>query len=182
MSRSISIVGRPVHLDVAETDLGWVAIWGAGRVLQGVVFGQRTASAAKAAAERKVAGRLAQKHWHPELVDRLVAYAAGVPDDFANIEIDLSHLTEFSARVVRQCRRIRYGQTSSYGRLAAAAGSPGAARAVGTVMSGNRYPLVVPCHRVLNANGSLGNYSGPEGTRMKCRLLEMEQQPIGLAF
>ena len=182
MSRSTSIPSEQVHLEVVETELGWVAIWGEGRVIQGIVFGQRSDRAAMAAAHKKSATRLTRDRWHPELAERLVAYAAGVPDDFASIEIDLAHLTEFSARVVRQCRRIGYGQTSSYGRLAAAAGSPGAARAVGTVMSGNRYPIIVPCHRVLNANGSLGNYSGPEGMRMKARLLQLEQQPIGLAF
>ena len=180
MSRSELIPNGSLYVDVIDTELGWIAIWGADQVLHGMVFGQRSATAAQAAAESKAATRLTQMRWHPELADRLVTYAVGAPDDFAGIEIDLAHLSEFSARVVRHCRRIGYGQTSSYGRLAAAAGSPGAARAVGTVMSGNRYPLIVPCHRVLNANGSLGNYSGPDGMRMKARLLEMEQQPLGL--
>lgn len=174
-------VARPANLDVFKTDLGWVAIWGFNNTLGGIVFGQRTRQAARAAAEAKAVCKLSADCWYPEFAERLAAYAAGAPDDFSDVEIDLTHLTSFSARVVRQCRRVGYGQTTSYGRLAAAAGSAGAARAVGTVMSGNRYPIVVPCHRVLNANGSLGNYSGPDGMRMKARLLEMEQQPIGLS-
>jgi methylated-DNA-[protein]-cysteine S-methyltransferase len=70
---------------------------------------------------------------------------------------------------------------STYGDLAAAIGSPGAARAVGSVMARNCFPLIVPCHRVLGAGGSLGGYSAPDGLRMKRRLLAMEGQQA-LAF
>ena len=67
------------------------------------------------------------------------------------------------------------GLTRTYGELAAECGSPGAARAVGSVMAKNRYPLIVPCHRVLAAGGELGGYSAPDGLKMKRRLLEMER-------
>jgi methylated-DNA-[protein]-cysteine S-methyltransferase len=77
---------------------------------------------------------------------------------------------------VKRCRAIAYGQTRSYGDLAVESGSPGAARAVGNTMATNRYPLVVPCHRVINADGSIGQFGAPEGSRMKARLLEMEQR------
>ncbi|MEO1971721.1 MAG: MGMT family protein, partial [Pirellulaceae bacterium] len=62
----------------------------------------------------------------------------------------------------------------SYAGLAVAAGSPAAARAVGNVMRTNRYPLLIPCHRVVGS-GSLGGYSAPDGLDMKQRLLQMEQ-------
>ena len=80
----------------------------------------------------------------------------GVQIDFRHMPIDLVGLTEFQRRVIQECRRIGYGQTLTYGELAARAGSPGAARAVGNCMAANRLPLVVPCHRVVPADGRVG--------------------------
>jgi methylated-DNA-[protein]-cysteine S-methyltransferase len=112
--------------------------------------------------------------WAAELVDDLCRFAAGEPIDFSEVPLDLDHLTPFGRSVVAACRQIRWGKVRSYGQLAAQCGSPGAARAVGTVMAKNRFPLIVPCHRVLAAGGALGGYSAPDGLEMKRRLLAME--------
>src|SRR5207249_2714132 len=87
--------------------------------------------------------------WNPPLVRRLQAYAEGAADDFLDVPLDLSALSDFQRRVVKHCRRIPLGRTRTYGELAALAGSPGAARAAGNVMSANHTPLVMPCHRVV---------------------------------
>jgi methylated-DNA-[protein]-cysteine S-methyltransferase len=108
------------------------------------------------------------------VIERLERYAAGDEVTFGDVAVDERHLTHFGRRVAQACRRIPAGQTRSYGELAAACGSPGAARAVGQVMAKNRYPLVVPCHRVLAAGGLLGGFSAPQGLAMKRRLLAME--------
>lgn len=110
------------------------------------------------------------------LVGRLRAYAAGQPVDFHDVAIDLGPQSDFQRRVVRCCRRIAYGKTATYGQLARLAGSPGAARAVGQVMAANRVPIIVPCHRVVAADGSLGGFSAPGGVELKRRLLELEQK------
>jgi methylated-DNA-[protein]-cysteine S-methyltransferase len=94
------------------------------------------------------------------------------------VALDLTHLSAFQNRVVRNCRRISRGRVRSYGELAAAAGSPGAARAVGSVMARNRFPIIVPCHRVVASGGSLGGFSARDGVSMKRRMLEMENAPI----
>jgi methylated-DNA-[protein]-cysteine S-methyltransferase len=109
-----------------------------------------------------------------DLVARLQSYALAKREEFADVDVDLSHLTDFQRRVVAHCRRIAYGRTLSYAELAARAGSPRAARAVGNVMAANRFPLIVPCHRVVAASDSPGGYSAPQGIRMKLRLLEQE--------
>jgi methylated-DNA-[protein]-cysteine S-methyltransferase len=109
-----------------------------------------------------------------EVTDKLEQYAAGEPVDLRGVAIDENHLTQFGRRVVAACRRIPAGQTRTYGQLAAVCGSPGAARAVGHVMATNRYPIVVPCHRVVGANGSLGGFSAPQGLAMKRRMLSLE--------
>ncbi|WP_146563161.1 methylated-DNA--[protein]-cysteine S-methyltransferase [Posidoniimonas corsicana] len=109
-----------------------------------------------------------------EWVDLLERYAAGEPLSLEAIPVCRDHLTPFGKFVSRSCAAIPYGQTRSYGQLAKQAGRPAAARAVGSVMSGNRTPLAVPCHRVLGAGGRLGGFSAPQGVAMKRRLLEME--------
>ncbi len=82
------------------------------------------------------------------------------------------HATAFRRRVWEAMRRIPAGQTRSYGEIAVAVGAPGAARAVGTACAENPIPIVVPCHRVVAANGKLGGYSG--GLARKRQLLDAE--------
>jgi O-6-methylguanine DNA methyltransferase len=98
------------------------------------------------------------------------------PVAFDDVTLALDHLSPFQQRVIAACRAIGYGATRSYGEVAALAGSPGAARAVGQVMAGNRMPLVVPCHRVLAAGGKLGGFSAPQGLNLKRHLLALESQ------
>jgi len=107
---------------------------------------------------------------------QLQAYFAGELREF-DLPLDLSGRTEFQGRVLAACRGIPYGATASYGELARRSGHPGAARAVGQVMAGNRLALVVPCHRVLASDGGLGGYGG--GAALKRRLLAMERCQVG---
>jgi methylated-DNA-[protein]-cysteine S-methyltransferase len=89
-------------------------------------------------------------------------------------KVDLSHLGEFGAAVLKECRRLGFGGKATYGQLAAKVGRPGAARAAGTVLANNPIPLIVPCHRILRSDGGLGGYSAEGGTKMKNRLLRLE--------
>jgi len=114
------------------------------------------------------------------LIERLQAFAQGAPDSFLDVQLDLSTLTEFQRRVVHYCRRIPAGKVLTYGQLARKAGSPNAARAVGQVMAGNRWPLIVPCHRVVAAGGSLGGFSAPQGLEIKRHLLAREGVALNL--
>ncbi|HNQ23906.1 MAG TPA: methylated-DNA--[protein]-cysteine S-methyltransferase [Phycisphaerae bacterium] len=100
-------------------------------------------------------------------------YFAGKPVTFDG-DVDWPTQSAFARHIVRACRKIPYGSTISYGELAQRSGYPGAARAVGNVMARNPLPLVVPCHRVVRADGSLGGFSGPGGVCLKERLLELE--------
>ena len=95
-----------------------------------------------------------------------------------DIEIFDSNLPKFSKNVLSALIKVPYGHTVSYQELASLAGSPKAARAVGSVMSSNPFPIVVPCHRVIQANGQLGNYSGSYGPQTKQDLLDFEQSMI----
>jgi methylated-DNA-[protein]-cysteine S-methyltransferase len=87
------------------------------------------------------------------------------------LPLDL-HVAPFYADVLRELARVPYGHTDTYGALAKRAGKPKAARAVGTVMNRNPIPIVLPCHRIVGANGALTGYAG--GLDVKRYLLDLE--------
>lgn len=89
-----------------------------------------------------------------------------------NIPLDLSSGTEFQRKVWRVLMTIPRGETRSYGWVAKKIGKPGASRAVGTACGANPVPVIVPCHRVIAGDGSLGGFGG--GLPMKRRLLKVE--------
>jgi methylated-DNA-[protein]-cysteine S-methyltransferase len=88
----------------------------------------------------------------------LAAYFAGAPTDFADLTLDPQG-TPFQRRVWAELQRIPRGQAISYKELAQRVGNPKASRAVGQANGANPIPLIIPCHRVVAANGSLGGYS-----------------------
>lgn len=108
---------------------------------------------------------------HP-LAERLRAYFAGEPISFADVELDLEGTTPFQRAVAEALRAVPYGETVTYGELAALAGHPNAQRATGSFCARNRFPLFLPCHRVVAAGG-VGPY-GSLGSGYKERLLRLE--------
>ncbi len=111
----------------------------------------------------------------PEAVDQLTAYFAGDLQEF-DLELDLIG-TEFQRRVWGALLTIPYGETRSYGEIAVQVGSPGASRAVGLANGHNPVGIIVPCHRVIGANGSLTGYGG--GLDRKKLLLNLEKSRSG---
>ncbi len=103
---------------------------------------------------------------------RLAAFFRGELVEFDGVELDLSELTGFGRALCAALRAIPRGELVTYGELAALAGRPGAARAAGTFCARNRFPVVVPCHRVVAAGG-IGGY-GSLGVEYKRRLLGLE--------
>ena len=162
-------------LSVFSSALGWMAILTRGGAIVQISFGHRGSKAAREAIAASLPRGARLPPADGSLVRRLQSYARGRPEDFRDLRIELPACTPFQRRVTECCRQVRYGQTVTYGELAARAGTPGAARAVGNCMAANPLPLVVPCHRVVLADGRPGSYSAPGGTRMKERLLAMEQ-------
>jgi methylated-DNA-[protein]-cysteine S-methyltransferase len=122
--------------------------------------------------------------WSPDpgafgaAVDQLDAYFAGELTDF-DVELDLQG-TEFQRRVWKALLTIPFGETRSYGEIAEQIGAPGAARAVGLANGHNPIAIVVPCHRVIGANGSLTGFGG--GLDRKRTLLELENQRANLTL
>ena len=102
-------------------------------------------------------------------------YFEGRRRDF-DLPIDL-RVAAFHAEILGELAKVPYGTTTTYGALAAKVGQPKAARAVGTAMNRNPIPIVLPCHRVVGANGSLTGYAG--GLDRKLQLLQLEGAILG---
>lgn len=88
----------------------------------------------------------------------------------------LSQLSPFARKVLTACAKIPSGKTVSYSQLAGMIGKPRASRAVGSALARNPIPLIIPCHRVIHSDGSLGNFSAPGGTATKKMLLNLESR------
>jgi methylated-DNA-[protein]-cysteine S-methyltransferase len=109
------------------------------------------------------------------IVEDARRYFAGERVDFSCAAIDLGDQKPFFARVYGLVRRLRWGETTTYGAVAAALGEgPEAARAIGEAMARNPVPLIVPCHRVTAAGGKIGGFSAPGGSASKARMLKLE--------
>jgi O-6-methylguanine DNA methyltransferase len=91
-----------------------------------------------------------------------------------DIDVDLSGITPFQRRVLEETRKVPRGQVSTYAEIARRIGNPKAVRAVGQALRRNPVPIVVPCHRVISSDGSLGGYGGEMSSKRKVQLLKLE--------
>jgi len=107
------------------------------------------------------------------LSEQIGAYFAGSPAQFS-FAIDWTQFEPFQRSVLQRCATIEYGDRISYGELAEEIGAPRAARAVGNALRSNPITIVIPCHRVVRSDGSLGGYGGEDREQRKATLLELE--------
>lgn len=114
----------------------------------------------------------------PGLQEEIGLYFSGEPMSFSSVVVDLGSMTRFQQRVLKACARIEYGRTVSYAELARRVGCPAGARAVGGALGRNPVPLVIPCHRVVASDGSLGGFSAEQGVGLKRLLLDMEARAL----
>jgi methylated-DNA-[protein]-cysteine S-methyltransferase len=112
-------------------------------------------------------------------IDAIRRHLDGDVQDFRDLTLDMSGVADFHLRVYKGARKVSPGRTVSYGELASSIGSPGAARAVGQALGKNPLPIVVPCHRVLAANGKAGGFSAYGGLATKRRILSVEGVELG---
>lgn len=159
-----------------ETAIGWCGVVWSPRGLTAIRLpGENAASTRRAIA---TASPSATEATPPstvaEAVRQMTALLAGQPAGLEHIQLDMTRVPVFHRRVYEVARRIGPGSVWTYGDVARAVGSAGAARAVGRALGRNPFPIVVPCHRVVAAGGRLGGFSAPGGVTVKQRLLEIE--------
>jgi methylated-DNA-[protein]-cysteine S-methyltransferase len=163
-------------LDVAyapiDSPLGQLTVFVTPRGLLRIAYDNETADAVMAEVAEQVSPRILRTAKRTDEARRqLDGYFASNRRRF-DLPIDWSLVHGFARGVLRATAQLPFGKTSTYGQLARAAGSPRAARAAGNALGSNPIPIVVPCHRVLHADGTLGGYSG--GLDRKRILLALE--------
>lgn len=110
-----------------------------------------------------------------KVIQRVCLHLAGNVQDFSDLKYDFLLTSKFNADVLRATLGVKPGETRSYGEIARAIGQPtSASRAVGTALGQNRWPLLIPCHRIVSTSGKMTGFSGPGGIRTKLQLLAIE--------
>jgi len=140
-----------IHYRTIDSPIGPLALAGRGRVLTNLRMVDQTY-------EPNRNDWVPDDRAFPDAVEQLEAYLAGERNDF-DLELSLAG-SEFQRRVWQALLTIPYGETRSYGQVAEQVGATGAARAVGLANGRNPIPILVPCHRVIGADGSLTGYGG----------------------
>lgn len=167
---------------VFETALGFIGIaWSAGGLTRLCLF-QRDRAAVERRLERLgVAASEAAvlPAWVAALVSDIRAYADGAEVDFSAVPVDLAGVDDFRLAIYDAARKLRFGETTTYGELARRAGQPGLPRETGQALGANPVPLVIPCHRILAAGGKIGGFSAPGGSTTKERMLALEGVRVG---
>jgi methylated-DNA-[protein]-cysteine S-methyltransferase len=163
-------------LDVAwatlDTPLGPIAVFVTPRGLVRVAYDRENFGEVAAEVAEQVSPRVLVAPQRTDVVrEQLDDYFEGHRRSF-DVAIDWTLVHGFNQGVLRATADIPFGETASYGEVAAAAGSPRAARAAGNALAGNPIPIVVPCHRVIHADGGIGGYTG--GLDNKRFLLRLE--------
>ncbi len=158
---------------VLQTRFGQVGFVAGARGLKRVYLPEKSAAALRRAIQRDYPDAEERQALLPGFARQLQQYFAGEVVAF-DVPLDCADANAFETTVWRACCKVAYGRTATYQDLAARVGKPNAARAVGNAMGRNRFPIVVPCHRILRSDGALGGYSGPLGLPFKQRLLALE--------
>jgi methylated-DNA-[protein]-cysteine S-methyltransferase len=167
------------HYRVFETSRGFMGIVASSQGLRRVVLPRGSAAQVEAELLAESPQAVEDERLLSKLVDAFKRYFQGEHVAF-DVKLDCAGAAPFERRVWDVCREVGYGETATYKTLAAKAGSADAARAAGSAMARNRFPVVVPCHRILRSDGGLGGYSGPGGLSFKQELLDLEaaQAPV----
>ncbi|MHB9038266.1 MAG: methylated-DNA--[protein]-cysteine S-methyltransferase [Armatimonadota bacterium] len=155
---------------VVETKLGFIALAGVDGQLTRCTLPQLTRELALGAGFD--ASYVEDCDTFGDLPCMLRDYAEGKRVDFSDVPVDLSTYGDFHAAALRACQKIPHGTLVTYGALARMSGSERAARAVGSAMSGNNMPIIIPCHRVVASGGRVGGFSA--GLEWKRTLLRLE--------
>jgi O-6-methylguanine DNA methyltransferase len=170
--------GDQTAFTLFDTSLGWMGIVGSPKGLKRVILPQKS----KEATLYRVMnyGCVVEEQsttMFGDLPHRLRRYLGGEPVEFPD-KLDLVEATHFQYDVWRLVRTIPYGETRSYCWVASRLGMPKAARAVGQALGRNPLPIIIPCHRVINSDGSLGGFGS--GLGLKETLLRLERATGGL--
>jgi methylated-DNA-[protein]-cysteine S-methyltransferase len=116
--------------------------------------------------------------WVRDAADRVTALLNGEHTDLSSIPVSYADdISDLRRAVYEATRAIGPGETTTYGTIAKQIGHPTASREVGSALGANRIPIIIPCHRIIAADGALTGFSAPGGLRLKRQILEIERAP-----
>ncbi len=169
--------GAAPSFTVFKTAIGWCGMVMKGRNVKRLFIGYSRQHQIKR--HLKEAFRDAMEV-HPSremraIIKRLERYCSGENVALGSVPVDWSSLTAFQKKVLKAAAQIPYGSVDTYGGLARKIGIPCGARAVGSALAQNPFPLFIPCHRIIRGDGSISGFSAAGGTGLKRRLLKMER-------
>ena len=160
-----------------DTPIGTCAVAGSGRGIAGLQLPEPTPEATRARVKRRWPDAV-EAAFVPagvqRALDRVQGLLAGDAVDLADIPLDLDAAPDFHRRVYDVARTIPPGRTMTYGEIAKRLGTPHESREVGQALGKNPVAIIVPCHRVLGADGRMGGFSANGGVSTKRRMLEIE--------
>jgi methylated-DNA-[protein]-cysteine S-methyltransferase len=113
-----------------------------------------------------------------DAINRIQVLLSGQPADLTGVRLDFARVSSFERQVYEVARTIPPGRTLTYGDVATRIGDKAYAQAIGRALGNNPFPIVVPCHRVVAADGKLGGFSAAGGAQTKLRLLQIEGAPV----
>ena len=163
-----------------DTPIGTCAVAWSGRGIAGLQLPEPTPEATRARVKRRWPDAV-EAAFVPagvqRALDRVQGLLAGDAVDLADIPLDLDAAPDFHRRVYEVARTIPPGRTMNYGEIAKRLGTPHESREVGQALGKNPVAIIVPCHRVLGADGRMGGFSANGGVSTKRRMLEIEGAP-----
>lgn len=163
-----------------DTPIGTCAVVWSGRGIAGLQLPEPNPAATRGRVKRRWPGAVeatAVPAGVKRALDRVQALLAGGKADLADIPLDLEAAPEFHRKVYEVARSIPPGRTMTYGEIARRLGVPQESREVGQALGRNPVAIIVPCHRVLGADGRMGGFSANGGVATKRRMLEIEGAP-----
>ena len=165
-----------MHYALIDTALGTMGLgWSERGVNRFALPGRDRASTARLFLDMGAAAGQADA----ALVAAIVAYGEGERVEFDEVPLDLDGIAEFNGSVYEDIIKLKWGETTTYGEIARRLGDVGLSRAVGKALGDNPIPLIIPCHRVLGANGRTVGFSAPGGVSSKMRMLALEKAAPG---
>jgi len=169
------------HYDIFETKLGWMGLLASPDGLRRSTLPQTEPESCALLLSQDLESAVFEPERFVDLRKRLFSYFNGNSIDFSEEVIDISDASPFLKAAWKACRRIPWGETRTYGWLAKRAGKPLAFRAAGQSMAKNRVPIIIPCHRVIASDGSLGGFDkSTSHLNLKTQLLLLETGSVPL--
>ena len=160
---------------IFKTKIGWIGLEKSNCGISLITFPQKNITQCEAlvCANNSHANKSDSDFSH--IINQIHLYTSGKNVEFNSIKLDYRGYTEFSKKTLEACRNVPYGETRSYKWLADKAGSEFAYRSVGQIMAKNKFPIIVPCHRIIGSTGKLTGFRGKKhDLNMKTRFLNLE--------